>query len=85
MDIKPVDFLLAKQGVDYFVKVDGLNLSEEHYKFHIYNLAQLMSVGHLAKDDSFVNDMVAFKNQYWSMMDEIHKHMSRENGKSKKP
>lgn len=77
MDAQPVDFLLAKQAVDYFVKANGLNLSEEHYKFHVYNLAQLMSVDHLTEDDDFVKDMVAFKSRYWSMMDEIHKDISR--------
>jgi hypothetical protein len=74
--------------VDHYnvVKIDGLDLAEEHYKFHVYNLAQMMSmttnfsegmIDHLAKRDNFVEEMEVFKEEFWSMMELINKHQSQ--------
>ena len=76
MDIQPRAFLHAKQSIDYFTKVFEIDLDEDLYKFHIYNLAVVLNMQVVASDglidrmaakDNFLDIINDFSDE-WSYM-----------------
>jgi hypothetical protein len=77
MDIKPMDFLLARQAVDYSLQVFGIDIEEQLYMFHIYNLALILSLRTgrpesvqellVQQDQKFLEKISAFSKTFWAM------------------
>lgn len=77
MNIKPADYLEARASIDYLSQVFNLELSDETYTFHIYNLAMQLSlisnrpdnaITYMATKDNFLETMESFKDKYWEMV-----------------
>jgi len=80
MDIQPISFLTAKSSLDYFVKVFDLELNDELYKFHLYNLALQISMfqirpeaalNKMAEDKGYQEMITDFADRYWELMQEV--------------
>lgn len=76
MNIQPRAFLLAKQSTDYFLKVFDVEIEDELYKFHIYNLAVILNmqvtgsdkmIEHMANRDNFREEIETF-HESWANM-----------------
>ena len=77
MNIKSINFLEARASVNYLSEVFDLELSEEMYRFHIYNLALQLSfisngssglIDHIAQQDDFIEIMGNFRDRYLELM-----------------
>lgn len=79
MDIETLDFMHAKSAVDYMKQVFQIELDDEIYAFHIYNVAFQLSLSsgmsealreHMANKDDFLENIKAFSDRYWEMINE---------------
>jgi hypothetical protein len=78
MDTKALNLVLAKVATDYFIDVFKLEVNDEEYKFHIYNLALVLgSTRRMPEDfllkyyDSFLQTMESFPDRFKELLHDM--------------
>ena len=81
MERTPRNFLRAKLITEYYTKVFDLDIEYDKYMFHIYNLAEMLSIYESMSDnlvevmgrkDGFFDEVKEFEPYFYQLRDQIN-------------